>query len=833
MLYTCSDQLRRNALKGTALNGIDYVEVDDHDAPDPDRQRLLQVYFVNPITPLTLSVQNFQIEGGDRIRHINITDRAVGSASNIIVIRVDRPGDFSTYTLRLVKDPENTDTPDGYDPVLSSINFSFKVECKSDFDCQPKHICPPKTLGEPEINYLAKDYSSLRRLILDRIASLIPGWKERNPADLEIALVELLAYVGDQLSYQQDAVATDAYFGKTRSRISARRHALLVDYSMHNGCNARTWIQIDVKDHVDFKRGTQLLTRIATQGLVVDPSSAAYRQALVSNVEVFESMEEKTLFPDHNELHFYTGGDNLCCLPKGATEATLDGHYPLLYDADHKIYAILILEEVLGPKTGVPEDADPSHRHAIRLTGVNCTTNGNPLTDPLNNHKITEITWEKEDRLPFPLCISTVTDKEHNEKQVTNVSVAKGNVILADHGRTIDSEPIIPDTVPQTPPTTRPSEIGFCKKENLIRTRPRYHPSLKSAPLTHADPYLTSSPATKAMIRRLNEAVPQIVLTGISEEDLSQTTWTARADLVDSPPDDRGFVAEMETDGTAYLRFGDDMLGASPNSGTTFTATYRVGNGKSGNIGAEAISHIVLDPSYQGVISAVRNPLPAQGGTEPETIEEVRQRAPYAFRIQERAVTPEDYEATAELDQEVLRTAATFRWTGSWYTVFLTIDRKAGLPVEEDTDFENRILSLVEKYRMAGHDLEVNGPVLVSLEIEMEICVKPDHFRADVKEALLEILSNRLLPDGRKGIFYPDNLTFGQTLFLSRVYAAAQSVEGVASVRIKTFRRQGDLDTTPPLDQKLTLGRLEVARLDNDPNYPEHGILSLTMEGGK
>ena len=42
---------------------------------------------------------------------------------------------------------------------------------------------------------------------------------------------------------------------------------------------------------------------------------------------------------------------------------------------------------------------------------------------------------------------------------------------------------------------------------------------------------------------------------------------------------------------------------------------------------------------------AVRNPLPAQGGVDPESIETVRQRAPYAFRTQERAVTPEDYAA--------------------------------------------------------------------------------------------------------------------------------------------------------------------------------------------
>ena len=43
-------------------------------------------------------------------------------------------------------------------------------------------------------------------------------------------LVEALAYTADQLSYQQDAVATEAYLGTARRRVSIRRHARLMDY---------------------------------------------------------------------------------------------------------------------------------------------------------------------------------------------------------------------------------------------------------------------------------------------------------------------------------------------------------------------------------------------------------------------------------------------------------------------------------------------------------------------------------------------------------------------------------------------------------------------------
>ena len=139
-----------------------------------------------------------------------------------LVVWVAEPGDFSTYTLRLVQNPKHDDPPAGFDPILSAVDFSFKVACPSDFDCRPARACPTEPLPQPEINYLAKDYASFRQLMLDRMTALMPEWKERNPADLGVALVELLAYVGDYLSYQQDAVATESYIGTARRRAADR-----------------------------------------------------------------------------------------------------------------------------------------------------------------------------------------------------------------------------------------------------------------------------------------------------------------------------------------------------------------------------------------------------------------------------------------------------------------------------------------------------------------------------------------------------------------------------------------------------------------------------------
>jgi hypothetical protein len=115
----------------------------------------------------------------------------------------------------------------------------------------------------------------------------------------------------------------------------------------------------------------------------------------------------------------------------------------------------------------------------------------------------------------------------------------------------------------------------------------------------------------------------------------------------------------------------------------------------------------------------------------------------------------------------------------------------------------------------------------------MEVCVKSNYFASDVKSSLLKVFSNRRLADGRLGVFHPDNFTFGQTVYLSPFYAAAQQVPGVASVQIKTFKRQGDSDNSAVDTGKLLLSKLEIARLDNDPSFADHGILSFVMKGGK
>ena len=248
-----------------------------------------------------------------------------------------------------------------------------------------------------------------------------------------------------------------------------------------------------------------------------------------------------------------------------------------------------------------------------------------------------------------------------------------------------------------------------------------------------------------------------------------------------------------------------------------------------GNIGANTIFHIVTNING---ISKVYNPLAALGGTEPEPIEKVRLDAPQAFRTQQRAVTETDYANVAQLYTGVKKAIATRRWTGSWYTIFITIDREQGLPVDDDEKFKEDLRNFLERFRLAGHDLEIEGPQFVPLDIALTVHLFPDYFRSSVKIALLETFSASILPNGELGFFHPDKFTFGQPVYLSQVVTTAMQISGVRSVELTKFQRWGQLPNNELERGQISFGRLEITRVDNNPNAPENGRIVFNMEGG-
>jgi predicted phage baseplate assembly protein len=331
-----------------------------------------------------------------------------------------------------------------------------------------------------------------------------------------------------------------------------------------------------------------------------------------------------------------------------------------------------------------------------------------------------------------------------------------------------------------------------------------------------------------------HSATPQVAKLDVHTDTQVLADWQPLLELLSSHPLDRVFAVETENNGGALLRFGDGVYGLDPPAGSHLFVQYRIGTGTAGNAGADSLVHVINPGTVVNFpsLSAVRNPLAAWGGTEPETLEQVKLLAPTAFHAsQHRAVTEDDYAHAAELWPEVSQAVAAFRWTGSWYTVFITIDPVGRNDVPPDLAL--RVLNWVTSFTQAGYDLEINAPVYVALDIAIDICVAPYHFRGDVEKALLQALSNRTFPDGTTGFFHPDRFSFGQPLYLSQFYAAVMAVEGVDSASVTRFQRFGKFAQHELEQGYIAMDRLEIARLDNDPNFPENGVLILNMGGAK
>jgi hypothetical protein len=809
-----SDERRTKLLEANTVNGVDFVEIDPADGAtlvvhfilnlpgSPEQQNPVPADPSDALTP-----GDFQITGGERITGIQVLHAVPRPGTynqmNVVVAPI---GDFSVYTLTLQTTPAppaKPATPPGFDPASASANFVFHIDCASDFDCAATVACPPDIVTPPPINYLAKDYPGFVQVMLDRLSLLAPLWQERNPADLGVTLVEMLAYVGDQLSYRQDVIATEAYLGTARLRTSARRHARLVDYQIGEGANARAWLQIQLghaADGIVLPAGTRCATLFpGANGPFLAHESLAYQQAINAGAVFFETTAESDplSFPLASML-LYAWSDPQSCLAPGATHATLTGAFDAL-----AIGMVLILAETAGPVTGDSADANPAYRQAVRLTNVWVTT------DPMNAQAITEIDWADADALTFPLCVG--------------VAAAWGNIVLADQGRNVGGQSDPTSTVPET--------VGIVPAAG----QGSFRPSLANAPLTFAAPVPDATQPAVAAVGPQGTPVPVVTLTSVDDEGGNATTWLVTEDLLDDGigPETSVFVPEIETDGTAYLLFGDGINGMAPEPGTTFSAVYRTGNGTAGNVAVNAITLIDLPsgvPSGPAGVTGVGNPMQAWGGVDPETVDHVRQSAPAAFRTQLRAVTAADYQALAMQYPGVQQAAATLRWTGSWHTVFITIERDQQAAL--DTSFIDGLQAYLDGYRMAGVDLQIEDGIQVPLLIQMSVCVQPDYVDTDVEQALLTVFSSQVQPDGTPGLFNPGRLELGQPFYLSPLIAAGQAVDGVASVQILTFERQDQ-----PSSDGLTAGvlipqRLEFFVLDNDPNYPERGRFDLTVQGG-
>ncbi|HEX8534896.1 MAG TPA: baseplate J/gp47 family protein [Allosphingosinicella sp.] len=581
-------------------------------------------------------------------------------------------------------------------------------------------LLAPADAEAEDLHYLAKDYSSFRRLMLDHLAVKLGRDLAEDVPSQDLAMVEALAYAADQLSYYQDAVATEAYLATARRRVSVARHARLLGYRLGEGCNARVWVQLHTAaERVRVPRGTAVAT-----GATVEEGTPGHCHT-GDHDDLFETMHAAMLTRGHNRIRLAQHR-----LQAGDLSAELEGVLPRL-----AVGMVLILRH-----------EQEAWCHPVRLTRVE------------QGARSTRVSWHEGDEVPAGAPSS-------------GPWAALGNIVLADQGRTV--EQFVPD--------------GAVPGGNV---------SIQGAQLAYAAPYRHEQAircsAAAALVQRPDEAEPAVELHETLDPPLgrharTRLPWLGARDLIHAGPEDRRFAVEHEHGGRIRLRFGDGVNGRRPGSDWRYRLRYRIGGGARGNVGPGTVVRMA-NPNER--IIAVRNPMAAAGGADPETIEHARAAAVVGSGEGCRCVTEADYAAAALRVPGVGAAFARRGRDGEMDGVTIFVARQDGRPVRHG--FVERVQAHLAPLRLIGDELEVRGASYVAPDIEMELHIPDTHLRRRVADAVRASLAR----DIRLGL--------GERLVPARLIETAQSVPGVAQARLIRFG-----GTTEPAQH-------EIVRIDPD-----------------
>jgi hypothetical protein len=807
---------RLNLLRAsTSLTGIDFIQVSAS-------QRELLVFLQHDILPAALatalaaiSPDQITISAEGQVDPPRIRVRrnvkplpAPVNGRAVLRLQLERAGGFGFYRLRI--------NAAAIDPYFNNVRFSFKAACDSELDCrEPAHACPADETVDFGVDYRARDFWSFRQALLDFAAQRYPDWQDRLEADVGMMVLELLAGLGDEFAYAQDRLAREASLETASQRRSLRHLARLVDYRVGNGAGAFAWLDVEALASVSVAAGTaacdlnqQVWFEIG-RGLEQMPPLGAPISFPIS--------------PARNQLSPYIWDENDTCLPAGSTSLCLNGDHALLLQPDTLLdplgRPVLLRTDPLTPDL-------PARRLVVHILEAL------PDADPLTSQAITRIRWQEP--TPWELDLQTLS--------------LRGNLLPATSGRTREQrfrigEPDGPsDPEPNLPRAVERLGIGspLCDDGPGGAVEPARVKLLFSLPDSDATPLVWLAHPSAAGTRWRPEV--QLIQDGLGAwhwlEALVGETTAGPAEQAFTLEDGvfRRLVAFEQagrlTEHVDYasgegstIRFGDGVFGLQPPEHAKFTVRWRLGNGSRMNVAADTL---VRWSSVPAGVGAVTNPLPASGGRDPETAEQIRVNAPHAFRgLSQRAVQTADYAAIAERLPWVQAAGATSRWTGSWPTVFVTPDPRAvvGLAAAPRRELEG----LLDRVRQAGRDVQVLDPRYADIDLEIRLCAASNAYRGEVKEAALRALFG---VGGRGGFFNPDNFSFGTPLSRAALIAALQAVPGVKAVEAMRVRRRGWFDWRTFDAFALPVGVNELVRVANNPALPERGAVRLLMDGG-
>lgn len=723
----------------------------------------------------------------------------------------------SVYQLRL--DPAGLMV----DPLRVSLPVRLRPECGDVGDCADA-VTLPAPLTPPDYDTLARDYTVLRTMLMDRLQYADPA-ADTSIADLTVTLVELFAHLGDLLHYRLDRIATEAWLSTARRRASVVRHARTVDFAVQPAISAATTVQVVVAAAAGDPQATVLPGDTATDGVTVDPSASCF---------TVEAAGPLTVRASHAEVALYDWTEDDAVLGTGATSAILvrPAAAAGVAATDWLPAGSLLAFEVVGVDdidrqrawvggtVPAPAGVMPRPPLASRSAQVVTVTSIAEFTDPLQpGLDLLRVFWDASEALqaPVPCSVDLSAGAE--------VGVARLGLLPAHHGLLVDGPGTLAPIDPLTslaadPQTTEVSDYL------LVAAGPEAAPGLAHAP--GGRPW---------------QLEVTVTLPNDTQVPVGRVTSMLRA-----PAAGFSVVIDADDDLPARMRFRTGALGLVPPAGSLVGARYQVGAGLAGNVAANVTSRLVRCTSAPGVpcvwldvtddqnsVVTARNITPGTGGAAAMSLDDVRRDAPQAYSaVSRRAALIGDLAPFAAEVPTVLRAAARRSWSGSW-PVGVVAYEPVSYGREGDADpaaaarLQAQVQSTLDAVRMAGTEVVNVTATPVGILIALTVCLYPGSDTDPARAAILASLRPGT-PDA-PGLFAPGSFPMGTDVYLSTVVATVAALPQVDAVAVTEARRLSERPRT--LDAVLVMGPSEVAVCDDDPNAPDRGHIVLTVEGGR
>lgn len=276
---------------------------------------------------------------------------------------------------------------------------------------------------------------------------------------------------------------------------------------------------------------------------------------------------------------------------------------------------------------------------------------------------------------------------------------------------------------------------------------------------------------------------------------------------------DVGSLCDFGVDKTLVNRIGDFInnfsLGTTLPPNYTMFISYRVGGGAAANIGPNVLNTIntvnmTVNGNNSNINNSVRssltvnNPLPAIGGRDEPSVEEIRNMVRYNFSSQNRAVTIKDYQVRIGLmpgEFGIPFRVGVLENQNKIGVYILSLDSAGKLLNQSTSTLKENIATYLSNYRMMNDYVEVRDGKVINIAIECGLFVDKQYPQSQIISQVIQNIQNYM---------NINNFQMGETIYLSQLIENINNVGGVLNViDLKIFNKVGGNYSLNEISQPL------------------------------